>query len=124
MIITDERLPWVEKSSQEVWACVKTKRAAHTELAHPKQLTDGLLEVNFPDRTEADLVVVEVSTFPERRAEEQAARDAALVWLDRGVVPEVVISRVRAIQDVSLLRKLIIQAGICSSLDAFRVQLP
>jgi hypothetical protein len=65
-------------------------RTAHSELTHPRQRTDGLLEVNFPERTESDLVVIEVATFPERRAEEQAARDAALVWLDRGVVPEVV----------------------------------
>lgn len=65
-------------------------RAAHTELAHPTQLPDGLLEVTFPDQPSADLYVIEVATYPERRAEEQAARDAALVWLDRGVLPEVV----------------------------------
>jgi hypothetical protein len=65
-------------------------RAAQTELAHPTQLPDGLLEVTFPDQPTPDLFVIEVATYPERRAEEQAARDAALVWLDRGVVPEVV----------------------------------
>lgn len=65
-------------------------RAAHTELAHPTQLPDGLLEVTFPDQAAPVLFIVEVATYPERRAEAQAARDATLVWLDRGVVPEVV----------------------------------
>jgi len=65
-------------------------RAAQTELSHPTQLPDGLLEVTFPDQPAADLFVIEVATYPERRVEEQAARDAALVWLDRGVLPEVV----------------------------------
>jgi hypothetical protein len=65
-------------------------RAAQTERAHPKQLPDGLLEVSFPDQPAPDLFVIEMATYPERRAEEQAIRDAALVWLDRGKVPEVV----------------------------------
>jgi hypothetical protein len=65
-------------------------RAAHAERAHPRQLPDGLLQVTFPGRSDPDLFVIEVSTYSERRAEEQAARDAALVWLDRRVVPEVI----------------------------------
>ena len=65
-------------------------RAVHASLAHPKQLPDGLLEVTFPGQAQADLFVIEVATYPERRAEEQAARDAALVWLDRQVLPDVV----------------------------------
>jgi predicted transcriptional regulator len=65
-------------------------RTAHTQRTHPTQMPDGLLEVIFPEHPEPDLFVLEVATFPERRAEEQAARDAALVWLDRGVVPDVV----------------------------------
>ncbi len=64
-------------------------RAAQTTLAHPKQLPDGLLEVTFPGQATPHLCVIEMATYPERRAEEQAVRDAALVWLDRGVLPEV-----------------------------------
>jgi hypothetical protein len=67
-----------------------TWRAVHAERAHPKQLPDGLLEVSFPGQPDSDLFLIEVSTYPERRAEEQAARDAQLVWLDRRVVPEVI----------------------------------
>jgi hypothetical protein len=65
-------------------------RAAHAEWAHRRQLPDGLLEVTFPGQPQADLFIIEVSTYPDARAEEQAARDAHLVWLDRRVVPEVI----------------------------------
>lgn len=65
-------------------------RTAQAERAHPKQLPDGLLEVFFPDQPAPDLFIIEVATYPERRAEEQAIRDAALVWLDRDVLPEIV----------------------------------
>jgi hypothetical protein len=65
-------------------------RAVHASLAHPKQLPDGLLEVTFPGRAEPDPFIIDVATYPERRAEEQATRDAALVWLDRHVLPDVV----------------------------------
>jgi hypothetical protein len=64
-------------------------RAVQAEVVHPRQLPDGLLEVTFPGRAGPDLYVVEVTTYPDRRAEEEAARDAMLVFLDRGVVPEV-----------------------------------
>jgi hypothetical protein len=65
-------------------------RPAHAALAHPKQLPDGLLEVNFPGRAESVLFVLEVATYPEERMREQAARDAYLVFLDRRVLPEVI----------------------------------
>ena len=35
---------------------------------------DGLLEVVFPNETEPDLYIVEITTYPERRAEQQAER--------------------------------------------------
>ncbi len=67
-----------------------TWRLAAAELNVPKRLPDGLLELTFPDRKEANLVVVELTTYPDRRAEEQALQDALMVYLDRGVLPEVV----------------------------------
>jgi hypothetical protein len=59
-------------------------------MAHPRQSPDGLLEVTFPGRQEPDLFVIEVATYPERRAEEQAVRDAAFAFLDRQVLPDVI----------------------------------
>jgi hypothetical protein len=65
-------------------------QAGQTTLAHPTQMPDGLLEVTFPGQQTPHLCVIEVATYPEHRAEVQAARDATLVWLDRGVVPNVI----------------------------------
>jgi hypothetical protein len=65
-------------------------RPAQTKLAHPRQQPDGLLEVTFPDQPDPDLYVIELATYPERRAEEQAVRDGVFVWLGRQVLPEVV----------------------------------
>ena len=64
-------------------------RAAQAEVVAPKKLPDGLLEVFYPGSNEPDLYLVEISSYPERRAEEQAAADALLVFLDRGRLPEV-----------------------------------
>ena len=64
-------------------------RAVQPEVVQPRQLPDGLLEVFFPDQETPDLFLVEIATYPERRAEEQALRDALLVYLDRRVLPEV-----------------------------------
>jgi hypothetical protein len=67
---------------------VRSWRTAAAELVAPKQLPDGLLEVFFEGREQADLFLLEIATYPEHRAEEQAVRDVFLVLLDRGVLPE------------------------------------
>ena len=64
-------------------------RAIQAEVIAPKKLPDGLLEVFYPGQGEPELYLVEISTYPERRAEEQALADAMLVYLDRGRLPEV-----------------------------------
>jgi hypothetical protein len=66
-------------------------KPVHADLAHPRQLPDGLLEVQFPGEPTPELVVIEVATYPEARVQEQALRDAAIVLLDRRVVPEVIL---------------------------------
>jgi hypothetical protein len=65
-------------------------RAMPTTLAHPREMPDGLIEITVPSRPEPIPCVIEVATYPEHRAELQAARDALLVFLDRGVLPEVI----------------------------------
>ena len=62
-------------------------RPAPTELVHPLESPDGVLEVFFPGRDEPDPVIVEIATYPERRANEQMQRDAVMVLLDRRVLP-------------------------------------
>ena len=62
-------------------------RPAPTELVHPLESPDGVLEIFFPGRDEPDPVIVEIATYPERRANEQMQRDAVMVLLDRRVLP-------------------------------------
>ena len=49
---------------------IQSWRHLQAELVQPKQLPDGLLEVHFEGRQEADLYVVEIATFPEKRVQE------------------------------------------------------
>lgn len=64
-------------------------RPLQAELVQPAQLPDGLLEAILSGRTDPDLFILEIATYPERRAYEQIFRDTALVYLDRRVLPEV-----------------------------------
>jgi hypothetical protein len=64
-------------------------RPLQSELVQPRRLPDGLIEALLPGRDRPDLFILEIATYPESRLIEQAVRDAALVYLDRGVLPEV-----------------------------------
>ena len=66
-------------------------RPLPVELVQPRRLPDGLIEARRRDEAESDLFVLELATYPEGRIAEQAVRDAALVYLDRGIVPEVLV---------------------------------
>jgi hypothetical protein len=65
-------------------------RPLPAEVVQPRQLPDGLLEVQLAGRAEPICCVVEVATYPERRVTEQVLRDALIVYLDRRELPEVV----------------------------------
>src|ERR671937_439411 len=60
-------------------AGVTACRAVSAEVVQPRQAPDGLLEAEVAGQ--ARRFVVEVATDPERRAEEQALRDALTVFL-------------------------------------------
>ena len=64
-------------------------RPAPTELVHPLESPDGVLEVFFPGREEPDPVIVEIAAYPERRANEQIQCDAVVVLLDRRALPTI-----------------------------------
>jgi len=68
---------------------VRSWQALQAEVVHPRQLPDGLLEVFFEDRTDPDLVLVEVITYADQRVREQLVRDIGLVLIDRRTLPEV-----------------------------------
>ncbi len=65
-------------------------RAAAAEVVAPKSVPDGLFEVHFPGRDKPDLFLLEVSAYPARAVEEQLAKAALLVLVDRGALPEVI----------------------------------
>ena len=54
---------------------IEAWRPAQAEVVQPRRLPDGLLEVRLEDETEADLFLVEVATYPERRVGEQMTDD-------------------------------------------------
>src|SRR5208283_5304080 len=66
-------------------------QAAPAELVLPAKLPDGLLFAWRAGRDRPEPFVVEIATYPELRAAEQAFRDLLLVYLVRGEVPNVLV---------------------------------
>ncbi len=66
-------------------------RVLPNEVVQPRRLPDGLLEVRLATRDEPICVIAEIATYPDRRITEQVLRDAMLVYLERGALPEVVV---------------------------------
>jgi hypothetical protein len=65
-------------------------QAVQAEPVHARRLPDGMIEVRFRGRRRPVLYVLEISAYPYSRLARQAADDALLVYLTRGVVPEVI----------------------------------
>jgi hypothetical protein len=65
-------------------------KALQAELVQSRRLPDGLLEVRTHE-DEPDHYVLEIATYPEARVVKQVARDTALVFLDRDIIPEVLV---------------------------------
>ena len=61
------------------------------EVVQPRQLPDGLIEARRRGQAESARFVLELATYPEARIVEQVVRDMTLVFLDRKVVPEVLV---------------------------------
>jgi hypothetical protein len=61
------------------------------ELVQSRRLPDGVLEVRTSGQSDPDVYILEIPTYPDARVPAQAARDTALVYLDRGIVPEVLV---------------------------------
>ncbi len=66
-------------------------RPLQAELVHPRQLPDGLLEVLFRRRRQADLFLLEIATYPEERVHKQLVRDLMMVYMARGLLPEIIV---------------------------------
>jgi hypothetical protein len=98
-------------------------RPAQAEVVQPRQLPDGLVEARLHGETEYDNFLLEVSTYPERRTKEQLTRDAMLIYLDRGALPEVIVLVLarKGRQRVSSRRRLRSRRGLTSVSIKWRV---
>jgi hypothetical protein len=65
-------------------------RPAPTELVHPLESPDGVLELFYPGEAKPTPALIEIATYPERRASEQVEKDAIVLLLKRNVLPEVI----------------------------------
>ncbi|QEH37535.1 hypothetical protein OJF2_61260 [Aquisphaera giovannonii] len=66
-------------------------RAMHAELVQPRRFPDALLEARRAGQEKARLYIIEIATYAEPRVAEQAVRDACLVYLHQGKLPEVLV---------------------------------
>jgi hypothetical protein len=70
---------------------IRACRSARNTLTAPKQIPDGLLEVEFTGSSEPEDFLVEVATYPDDRIVDQVIDDLCMAKLVRGRVPEVVV---------------------------------
>jgi hypothetical protein len=70
---------------------IETWMPRQAELVLPRQLPDGVLWVRERGRTELDVYILEIATYPDARVPSQAVRDAVLSLLERNVLPEVLV---------------------------------
>ena len=70
---------------------IATWKALQAELVQPRRLPDGLIEVRGQGQDTPDYYILEIATYPEARIAQQVVDDMALVYLDRRVLPEVVV---------------------------------
>ena len=60
------------------------------EVVQSRQLPDGLVEVHLSGRAVPALFVIEINTYPDNRVPGELLDDLLLVYLNRGVLPELV----------------------------------
>ena len=69
---------------------IRAWRPLQAEVVQPRQLPDGLLEVEGLPGEQPDLFLIELATWLEPRLIEQLTRDVLLVFLDRRILPEAI----------------------------------
>src|SRR5262249_52687116 len=61
------------------------------ELVHISRFPDGVLEVPCAGQAQPNVFIIEIATDPDARVPSQAVQDTALVYLERQIVPEVIV---------------------------------
>jgi hypothetical protein len=85
-------------------------KAVQAEPVEPRRLPDGLIEVYRRGRSQPILVALEISTYAYTRLAKQAADDALLIYLVRGVVPEIITLILRPRGRKSVPREFVIRS--------------
>jgi hypothetical protein len=70
---------------------IETWTPRQAELVLPRQLPDGVLWVWERGQPEPDVYILEIATYPDARVPSQVVRDAALGFLERNILPEVLV---------------------------------
>jgi len=70
---------------------VVTWKPLPAEVVQPRQLPDGLLEVQRRGRSVSDLYLIEIETYADREIDDQIMDDLMLIYQARRVVPETVL---------------------------------
>jgi len=83
-----------------------------------RQLPDGVIEVRSPGQAQPDIFIVEIASYPDARVLSQAARDTALVFLQRGIVPEVIVFAVAPLRFTPFLN----EKGNVAAADSLELQ--
>jgi hypothetical protein len=66
-------------------------RSLQADFVQPRRIPDGFVEVQRLGHATPDLYILEIATYPEARVAHQVLADTAMVYLDRQVLPEVVV---------------------------------
>jgi hypothetical protein len=98
-------------------------RPVQAEVVQPRQLPDGLVEARLTGEAEYTSFLLEVATYASGRTQEQLTRDAMLVYLNCGVLPEVIVLVLapKGKEHIASGRRLRSRCGLTSASITWRV---
>jgi len=84
-------------------------RALASDIVQPRQLPDGLIEVERESGTA--LYLIEIATYPDRRVAEQVFDDLSLVYQNRRVLPEAIVFVLRPKGNARVAQDFVVTSG-------------
>lgn len=84
-------------------------RALANDVVQPRQLPDGLIEVERASGK--SLYLIEIATYPDRRVAEQVFDDLSLVYQNRRVLPEAIVFVLRPKGSVRVAEEFTVTCG-------------
>src|SRR5262245_22843188 len=89
---------------------IEAWRAVHSEVVQPRQLPDGLLEVRRAGSSRWQPVIVEIEAYPDNQTPADLLDDLMLVYLNRRVLPDVLVLVLAPKGNVTLAESLVLQS--------------